>query len=122
MLQGKNLINGEWTGSEKTIASVDLVSTNFAQASLNQVKEACQVARAAFRPYSQKSRRERAIFLNRIADEIDFIGDQIRLEPIILNKKSKIQDLLTFYMGKNTPDRQEFIIDKLRVEKDLIET
>ena len=52
----------------------------------------------------------------------NFIGDQIRLEPIILNNKSKIQDLLTFYMGKNTPDRQEFIIDKLRVEKDLIET
>jgi len=52
----------------------------------------------------------------------NFIGDQIRLEPIILNKKSKIQDLLTFYMGKNTPDRQEFIIDKLRIEKDLIET
>ena len=52
----------------------------------------------------------------------NFIGDQIRLEPIILNKKSKIQDLLTFYMGKNTLDRQEFIIDKLRVEKDLIET
>ena len=52
----------------------------------------------------------------------NFIGDQIRLEPIILNKKSKIQDLLTFYMGKNTTDRQEFIIDKLRVEKDLIET
>ena len=52
----------------------------------------------------------------------NFIGDQIRLEPIILNKKSKIQDLLTFYMGKNTPDRQEFIIDKLRVEKDLIES
>ena len=49
-------------------------------------------------------------------------GDQIRLEPVILTKKSKIQDLLTFYMGKNTPDRQEFIIDKLRVEKDLIES
>ena len=52
----------------------------------------------------------------------NFIGDQIRLEPVILTKKSKIQDLLTFYMGKNTPDRQEFIIDKLRVEKDLIES
>ena len=77
MLQGKNLINGQWIGSEDTIASVDLVSTNFAQASLNQVEEACQAARAAFRPYSQKSRCERAIFLNRIADEIDFIGDQI---------------------------------------------
>ena len=51
----------------------------------------------------------------------NFIGDDIRLEPIILNKKSKINDLLTFYMGKNTPKRQEFIIDKLRVEKDLID-
>ena len=50
----------------------------------------------------------------------NFIGDEIRLEPIKLNKKSKINDLLTFYMGKNTPERQEFIIDKLRVEKDLI--
>ena len=45
-----------------------------------------------------------------------------KIRKLILNKKSKIQDLLTFYMGKNTPDRQEFIIDKLRVEKDLIET
>ena len=45
----------------------------------------------------------------------NFIGEDIRLEPIILNKKSKINDLLTFYMGKNTPKRQEFIIDKLRV-------
>ena len=52
----------------------------------------------------------------------NFIGDQIRLEPIILNKKSNINDLLAFYMGKNTPIRQEFIIDKLRVEKDLVET
>ena len=51
----------------------------------------------------------------------NFIGEDIRLEPIILNKKSKINDLLTFYMGKNTPKRQEFIIDKLRVEKDLID-
>ena len=49
-----------------------------------------------------------------------FIGDDIRLEPIILNKETKIKNLLTFYMGKNTPDRQQFIIDKLRVEKDLV--
>jgi len=49
-----------------------------------------------------------------------FIGDDIRLEPVILQKDTKIKDLLRFYMGKNTPDRQEFIIDKLRVEKDLI--
>ncbi len=50
-----------------------------------------------------------------------FIGEDIRLEPIILNKETKISDLLKFYMGKNTPDRQQFIIDKLRVEKDLAE-
>jgi topoisomerase-4 subunit B len=50
-----------------------------------------------------------------------FIGEDIRLEPVILQKETKIQDLLRFYMGKNTPDRQQFIIDKLRVEKDLLE-
>jgi topoisomerase-4 subunit B len=48
-----------------------------------------------------------------------FIGEDIRLEPIILKKDSHIQSLLKFYMGKNTPDRQSFIIDNLRVEKDL---
>ncbi len=50
-----------------------------------------------------------------------FIGQDIRLEPVILQKDTKIKDLLEFYMGKNTPDRQEFIIEKLRVEKDLVE-
>ena len=50
-----------------------------------------------------------------------FIGEDIRLEPVILRKETKIKDLLSFYMGKNTPNRQQFIIDKLRVEKDLIE-
>ncbi|MEQ9467951.1 MAG: DNA topoisomerase IV subunit B [Ekhidna sp.] len=49
-----------------------------------------------------------------------FIGDDIRLDPVILQKDTSINDLLTFYMGKNTPDRQQFIIDKLRVEKDLV--
>jgi topoisomerase-4 subunit B len=48
-----------------------------------------------------------------------FIGENIRLDPIILNKETKISDLLTFYMGKNTPDRQNFIIDNLKIEKDL---
>ena len=48
-----------------------------------------------------------------------FIGEDIRLEPIILNKETKIPDLLDFYMGKNTPDRQLFIIKNLKVEKDL---
>ncbi|WP_339707706.1 toprim domain-containing protein, partial [Algoriphagus aquimarinus] len=48
-----------------------------------------------------------------------FIGEDIRLEPIILNKETKIVDLLTFYMGKNTPTRQNFIIKNLKIEKDL---
>jgi len=48
-----------------------------------------------------------------------FIGEDIRLDPILLNKDTKIADLLTLYMGNNTPDRQVFIIDNLRVEKDL---
>lgn len=48
-----------------------------------------------------------------------FIGEDIRLEPIILNKETKIADLLKFYMGKNTPERQNFIIDNLKIEKDL---
>ena len=48
-----------------------------------------------------------------------FIGEDIRLDPILLTKDTKIVDLLTFYMGKNTPDRQLFIIDNLRIEKDL---
>ena len=50
-----------------------------------------------------------------------FIGPDMRLEPIILRKDTSIKQLLTFYMGKNTPDRQGFIIDRLRVEKDLVE-
>ncbi len=50
-----------------------------------------------------------------------FIGENIRLDPIILNKDTKISDLLSFYMGKNTPDRQHFIIDNLKIEKDIVE-
>jgi topoisomerase-4 subunit B len=50
-----------------------------------------------------------------------FINDNIRLEPVLLQKETKIKDLLKFYMGKNTPERQQFIIDKLRIEKDLEE-
>jgi len=49
-----------------------------------------------------------------------FIGEDIRLDPIILSKETKIADLLSFYMGKNTPDRQSFIIDNLKIEKDII--
>ena len=50
-----------------------------------------------------------------------FIGADMRLEPIILRKDTSISDILKFYMGKNTPDRQGFIIDNLRVEKDIAE-
>ena len=50
-----------------------------------------------------------------------FIGEDIRLEPVIIKKETKIQSLLDFYMGKNSPTRQEFIIDNLRIEKDLVE-
>ena len=51
----------------------------------------------------------------------EFIGEDIRLQPIILDDKTSIKQLLTFFMGKNTPDRQSFIIDNLKIEKDLVE-
>jgi topoisomerase-4 subunit B len=51
----------------------------------------------------------------------EFINENIKLDPIILNNQTKIKDLLTFYMGTNTMERQQFIISKLRVEKDLEE-
>ncbi len=50
-----------------------------------------------------------------------FIGQDIRLDPIMLDNATSIQTLLEFYMGKNTPDRQEFIINNLKVELDVLE-
>jgi topoisomerase-4 subunit B len=50
-----------------------------------------------------------------------FIGPDIRLEPVVVGKEMHIKDILEFYMGKNTPDRQEFIISNLKVEKDDID-
>jgi len=50
-----------------------------------------------------------------------FIGEDIRLQPVLLQKEVELKKLLTYYMGKNTPDRQEFIIGNLRVEKDEVE-
>ena len=50
-----------------------------------------------------------------------FIGDNIRLDPIMLDDDMSIEELLNFYMGKNTPDRQKFIINNLKVELDLID-
>ena len=51
----------------------------------------------------------------------NFIGDDIRLQPVRIDKEKHLQKILEFYMGKNTPDRQEFIIDNLRFELDVIE-
>ncbi|WP_452230274.1 MULTISPECIES: DNA topoisomerase IV subunit B [unclassified Lacinutrix] len=52
---------------------------------------------------------------------VHFIGQDIRLDPVMLDKDMSIEELLSFYMGKNTPTRQEFIIDNLKVELDIIE-
>ena len=52
----------------------------------------------------------------------DFIGENIRLEPVNLNHLFSSDELLSFFMGKNTPERQDFIIDNLKVEKDLVGT
>jgi topoisomerase-4 subunit B len=49
----------------------------------------------------------------------NFIGPDIRLEPVLLSKDASIDSILSYYMGKNTPERQNFIIDNLRVEKDI---
>lgn len=50
-----------------------------------------------------------------------FIGQDIRLDPVMLDKATSIEQLLEFYMGKNTPDRQKFIINNLKVELDVVE-
>ena len=51
----------------------------------------------------------------------DFIGENIRLEPILFSRDTSIQDILRYFMGKNTPDRQKFIIDNLVVEQDFVD-
>ena len=51
-----------------------------------------------------------------------FIGESMRLDPIRMDKETTVEDLLEFYMGKNTPDRQNFIIDNLKIEADLIDS
>jgi topoisomerase-4 subunit B len=50
-----------------------------------------------------------------------FIGEDMHLEPIFLQNETSIQKLLTYYMGKNTPERQRFIIDNLKIEKNIEE-
>jgi len=51
----------------------------------------------------------------------DFIGENIRLEPVVLQKDTDLEKVLSYYMGKNTPQRQNFIIDNLRYEVDEVE-
>lgn len=91
--------------------------------------------RKTFYCYSEKERREainklsgkpeitRFKGLGEISpDEFKyFIGDDIRLDPVMLDKTTTIDELLQFYMGKNTQDRQKFIINNLKVELDLLE-
>ena len=50
-----------------------------------------------------------------------FIGDNIKLDPVMLDEDKSTEELLSFYMGKNTPDRQSFIIDNLKVELDVLD-
>jgi topoisomerase-4 subunit B len=52
---------------------------------------------------------------------VHFIGENIRLDPVMLDKEVPIEKMLEFYMGKNTPDRQKFIIENLKVELDVVE-
>ncbi|MFH0760751.1 MAG: DNA topoisomerase IV subunit B [Bacteroidota bacterium] len=49
-----------------------------------------------------------------------FIGKDMRLEPVLLTKEDRVEGMLEFYMGKNTPERQDFIIDNLRIEEDEV--
>lgn len=49
-----------------------------------------------------------------------FIGEQMKLTPVLISPKQSIDDILTYYMGKNTPDRQKFIIQNLKVEEELV--
>ena len=77
MILGKNLIDGQWVGSDETVDSADLDGQEFAQASAAQVDEAARAARRDFRAYSSTSRKNRAAFLRVAADAIDALGDEI---------------------------------------------
>jgi topoisomerase-4 subunit B len=49
-----------------------------------------------------------------------FIGDDMRIDPVVVGRDANLKEMLGFFMGKNTPDRQKFIIENLRVEKDNV--
>jgi topoisomerase-4 subunit B len=77
----------------------------------------------AIREIGSKAEITRFKGLGEISPEefAQFIGDDIRKDPVLISQDAQIQKLLEYYMGKNTPDRQVFIINNLRVEKDLAE-
>ncbi|MGP9796412.1 aldehyde dehydrogenase (NADP(+)) [Halomonas sp. 86] len=77
MLTGKNLIAGQWAGSNQMVPSADPDGIAFAQATEAQVDEACRAARSAFREYAALQRTKRAKFLRAIAEEIDAQADTI---------------------------------------------
>ena len=77
MLFGKNLIDGHWVGSPQTVISDDLNGFEFAQATADQVDQACKASQQCFRNVSTTSRKVRAEFLNQIADEIENLGEEI---------------------------------------------
>ena len=77
MLTGKNLIDGEWVDSDTRLPSADLEGIKFAQATGEQIDQACKAARRDFRAYSGIPREDRASFLETIANRIDELGDDI---------------------------------------------
>lgn len=79
--------------------------------------------RAALDKLGQRSEITRFKGLGEISPEEFglFIGKDIRLDPVIISKESKMLQMLDYFMGKNTPARQEFIVKNLKVEKDVVE-
>lgn len=80
--------------------------------------------RAALDKLGQRSEITRFKGLGEISPEEFglFIGKDIRLDPVIISKESKMLQMLDYFMGKNTPARQEFIVKNLKVEKDVVES
>ncbi len=79
------------------------------QAAINELKNSPEITR--FKGLGEISPNEFS----------DFIGEDIRLEPVVLQEETEIDKVLSYYMGKNTPERQKFIINNLKVEKDELE-
>jgi topoisomerase IV subunit B len=78
---------------------------------------------AAMRKLGNKPEVTRFKGLGEISPEefARFIGPDMRVQPVLIMPETHIQQILEYYMGKNTPQRQDFIIDNLRVEMDLVE-